>query len=190
MHLNSGNAWPNFISFFHCRHTRPGEICSPASRARFPTLRTDSQQGVTAPQGLSDSPDSNYLIYKSKSKKMSTSIMQKLSGWRILLSRAAILIMWGRPLVCRLRCLWLRWESKTSCAGRSAFFLFLAQIENCCFPRDLRTASGQSRCCLDMNKSSPVSRSGRSRKKSPSIESRVSTVSRKFVSRIEAPFTQ
>ena len=29
------------------------------------------------------------------------------------------------------RCLWLRWESKTSCAGRSAFFPFLAQNENC-----------------------------------------------------------
>ena len=30
-----------------------------------------------------------------------------------------------------LRCLWLRRESKTSRAGRSAFFPFLAQNENC-----------------------------------------------------------
>ena len=34
---------------------------------------------------------------------------------------AAILIMWGRPLVCRLRCLWLRWGAETSCAGKSEF---------------------------------------------------------------------
>ena len=32
-----------------------------------------------------------------------------------------ILIMWGRPLVCRLRCLWLRWGAETSCAGKSEF---------------------------------------------------------------------
>ncbi len=34
----------------------------------------------------------------------------------------AILIMWGRPLVCRLRCLWLRWRAETSRAGRDQSF--------------------------------------------------------------------
>ncbi len=34
----------------------------------------------------------------------------------------AILIMWGRPPACQLRCLWLRRELETSCASRSAFF--------------------------------------------------------------------
>ena len=43
-----------------------------------------------------------------------------------LLPVAALLIMWGRPLVCRLRCLWLRND-----ASKSAFSPFPAPNGNC-----------------------------------------------------------